>query len=145
MDKTKRIYLWGLLLLMALSVLGTAGCRADRASSDEVQIALVGPVFPPSAGQGQVSFRIVDENDQPIDTASLKFRGDMSHAGMVPVLESVVGGEEGVYRLPVHWTMAGDWILTVDATLADGRQATKTFDISVTGEDPLCIDDQESL
>ncbi len=37
----------------------------------------------------------------------------------------------GVYRTDLEWTMAGDWIVTVTATLADGQTVEQQFDLSV--------------
>ena len=76
----------------------------------------------------------------PIDDAYLAVKGNMTHAGMVPVLAEVDGGgENGVYSIPFEWTMAGDWVVTVDIQLADGTKAQKRFDMAVQFEDEeLC-------
>jgi hypothetical protein len=133
-----------LLLLIACLALGaTTGCRVDAAQPDDtIHIDLVAPLFPPPAGDGRLALRLSDENDQPIDTAALHIRGDMTHAGMLPIEASAAGGDGGVYRVPVRWTMAGDWIITVEATLNDGRRASRSFDMVVTGEEEVCTDGQ---
>jgi hypothetical protein len=137
---------WGglLLLLIACLALGAiTGCRVDAARPDDtIHIDLVAPLFPPPAGDGRLAFRLSDENDQPIDTAALHIRGDMTDEGMLPIEASVASGDGGVYRVPVRWTMAGDWIITVEATLNDGRRVARSFDLAVTGEEELCIDAQ---
>lgn len=131
------------IVLTCLTLGGLAGCRLDEAPTDDtIRIALVAPLFPPPAGDGQLTFRVSDENDRPIDSAALKIRADMTHAGMLPIAASTATGEAGVYRIPVRWTMAGEWIIIVEATLGDGRQATRSFDMTVTGEEEECIDDQ---
>ncbi len=66
----------------------------------------------------------------------------MTHAGMLPIEATAAASEDGVYRTPIRWTMAGDWIITVEATLSDGRRATQSFNVTVTGEEESCIDDQ---
>jgi len=38
------------------------------------------------------------------------------------------------YAIPFEWTMGGDWVVTVDVTLADGRTASRQFDLSITGQ-----------
>ena len=125
-----------------------AGCRVaggpagNNDPADGIRIVLVAPLFPPPAGDGRLTFRVTDESDQPIDTAALSIRGDMTHAGMLPIEASIAGGNGGLYRVPVRWTMAGDWIITVEAKLSDGRRATRTFDMPVTGEEELCIEGQ---
>lgn len=134
---------------MAILVMGAvAGCRAGGPdanppaddSPDGVRISLVAPLFSPPAGDGRLAFRVTGAQDQPIDTATLAIRGDMTHAGMLPIEVSAAGGDDGVYRVPVRWTMAGDWIITVEASLSDGRRATRSFDMTVTGEEELCTD-----
>ncbi len=115
---------------------------SDEVSSDDTRISLVAPLFPPPAGDGHLAFRVTDAGDQPIDTATLQIRGDMTHAGMLPIEATATADEDGVYRTPIRWTMAGDWIITVEATLSDGRRATQSFNVTVTGEEELCIDDR---
>lgn len=114
----------------------------ETLSSDGIRISLEAPVFSPPAGDGRLVFRVADADDEPIDTATLQIRGDMTHAGMLPIEATVAGGENGIYRVPVRWTMAGDWIVTVEVTLSDGRQASRTFDMKVGGEEESCIDGQ---
>jgi len=46
----------------------------------------------------------------------------MSHAGMVPVVDTAQAEGPGSYGISdFRFTMAGDWILTLRATLPDGR------------------------
>jgi hypothetical protein len=40
----------------------------------------------------------------------------------------------GEYRAAFEWTMAGDWIVTVTATLPDGHVATRQFPITIGSE-----------
>jgi hypothetical protein len=53
---------------------------------------------------------------------------------MVPVIETVESGTDGVYELPFEWTMAGDWTVEVTVELTNGETATQSFDLSVEGE-----------
>ena len=39
----------------------------------------------------------------------------------------------GVYSTPFAWTMGGDWVVSVDVTLADGRSFSQQFNFSVKG------------
>jgi hypothetical protein len=63
--------------------------------------------------------------------AELELKGDMTHAGMVPVVVTVSEGDAGHYTTAFEWTMAGDWIVTVQAALPDGRVARRQFEVTV--------------
>ncbi len=84
--------------------------------------------------------RLNDPAGASIDDARLSLRGDMTHAGMVPVLAETEGGTDGLYRLPVEWSMAGEWILTVEAVLPDDTRVAREFDLSVGAKDESCIE-----
>ena len=57
----------------------------------------------------------------------------MSHAGMVPVLETASADVPGRYYVPeFNFTMAGDWVLTLEAILPDGRTARIQKPLRVT-------------
>jgi len=53
----------------------------------------------------------------------------MSHAGMVPVFAEAREIEPGRYRANMELTMAGDWVVSVHATLSDGTNLDQQFDI----------------
>ena len=89
---------------------------------------------PPGPGPGTLLFNMTDGQGQPIDNVKLDVEGNMTHAGMVPVFAQVVGGEDGLYEVPFEWSMGGDWIVTVKATLADGSLVTRQFEVSVESE-----------
>jgi hypothetical protein len=54
---------------------------------------------------------------------------------MMPVLRDAVEREPGMYTVPFEWTMAGDWIVTIDGTLSDGEVFTHTFETTVLAEE----------
>jgi hypothetical protein len=59
-----------------------------------------------------------------VEGATVEVEGNMRHAGMVPVFGSALEGEAGTYVVPdFTFTMAGDWVLSLQAALPDGRQA----------------------
>lgn len=52
-----------------------------------------------------------------VANAAVKVEGNMTHAGMVPVLVDAVEVGDGVYRADdMRFTMAGDWIVTITVT-----------------------------
>ncbi len=129
----KKILVAALLLL-----LWGSGCgRASRESaSQELQISLTAVPFPAVVGESRLVIHVRDSEGNPVNDATLAIKGDMTHAGMAPVLaEAQGGGEDGYYNIPYEWTMGGDWVVTVAATLADGRTAQQRFDMEILTAD----------
>lgn len=77
----------------------------------------------------------VHEGDAPVTDAEVEVTGDMTHAGMTPVVATAPHESDGTYRTEgFEFTMAGDWILTVDAVAPDGSEAGTTLELTVPGE-----------
>ena len=126
------------IVLVSLTVLSLfiGGCRRSLSQNElasDVNMALTVEPAAPVVGSATLRITLTDTNDEPINDASLEIRGDMTHPGMEPVLASIDAGQAGVYEVPFEWTMGGDWIVTVTATLADGRVAIREFDLTVGG------------
>ena len=133
------------LRILALSIslfvllLGLAGCqRASRQSevdqAPDVRVILIVEPDPPAVGTARITITLADAAGQPIEGATVQLRGDMTHAGMQPVLTDAGSGADGVYPADFEWTMSGDWVVTVTAALPDGRTALRRFDLTVTGK-----------
>jgi hypothetical protein len=121
-----------LALFVALVIL--AGCRQRNSisnPSETVQISLNVEPSPPSIGEAVLIVTLQDERSDPIQGALVQVRGDMSHAGMAPEFGEVETVGEGKYRIPFEWTMGGDWILTITATLSTGEIIEDTFEFTV--------------
>ena len=134
---TLRKYVMGALMLSLLAFL-LAGCRgADTASSEGIEFDLAIEPATPAIGDATLLVTVFASDGEPIDDATLDVRGDMTHGGMIPVIREGIRSSDGIYRIPFEWTMGGDWTITVDATLPDGRTASQTFDyvIDTDGDD----------
>lgn len=126
-----------IVALVAGSALPACGrIQQDRLQEDDgtVVIQMETRPSPPGPGPGTLVFSVTDGQGRPLDNATLDVEGNMTHAGMVPVFAQAVGGEGGLYKVPFEWTMGGDWIVTVKATLADGSLVTRQFNVSVGTE-----------
>lgn len=126
---------WLAALLVALTLV--SGCQRvsrQETAAPPVQIELIAPLFAPASGPAMLHVELRDEAGHPIEDARVSVRGDMTHAGMIPVLGQAVRVRDGVYDIPFEWTMGGDWVLTVDAELADGRLATDRFNVGVVAD-----------
>ena len=53
----------------------------------------------------------------------------MSHPGMTPVFAEAKEIETGRYYSSIELSMAGDWVILVYSTLADGRKVERQFEI----------------
>lgn len=66
--------------------------------------------------------------------ATVRVVGDMTHAGMVPVVADATDVGGGVYRTSDFlFDMAGDWVLSVDVTYPDGTVRAAALAVSVAG------------
>ena len=120
------------LLLLLLLLLPACRQAAPVDQAPDVQVLLT--PGPDSLFVGPITFDLTlwDADGQPIDGAApVSLRGDMSHAGMEPVLAEATGAGDGLYTADFEWTMAGDWTVTVEATLPDGRLKIATFAFAV--------------
>ena len=114
-----------------LSACGRIQQNQSQTTPGNFQLDMVIEPNQPAAGAATLIFTLTDENGQPVDDATLEVEGNMTHAGMLPVLAQVAGGEAGRYVVPFEWTMGGDWIVTVKVSLATGQIFSRQFPVSV--------------
>ena len=123
-----RIIVIGLLIIL---VPACGRIQTGQGQDSEVSIELTVEPAQPAVGPAQLIITITDQNGQPIDNATLEIEGNMTHAGMVPVFAQTTGGENGRYTVPFEWTMGGDWSVTVEVSLEDGRTIFREFPVTV--------------
>lgn len=125
-----------LVSLLLVGLMFAAACRRSTIdAAPEVQVTLATDPAPPLVGPARLRVTITNGDGRPFDGATpVTLRGDMNHAGMVPVIREATGRGEGVYTADFEWTMAGDWTVTVEATLPDGRVKTSVFPFTVATE-----------
>lgn len=120
------------LFILLIVVFSLAGCQ--RASQQNNTADFEMSLFSQSTQVGETVLvvTLTEADGTPITNATLIVRGDMTHAGMAPVLrDGMTENKDGVYEIPFEWTMGGDWVVTVDATLPDGRSVTKDFNMTI--------------
>jgi hypothetical protein len=89
---------------------------------------------PPSVGPARLIISLADSAGTPLDGAEILVEGNMSHAGMAPVVDTALAEGPGKYGVSsFSFTMAGDWVLTLRATLPDGRWVQKDVPTRVAG------------
>ncbi len=120
---------------MAVLLVLVSACRQETpAASGDIRISLIVQPSPINVGESTLGIAVTTESLDPVAVNNLTVRGDMDHAGMVPVIVANLQSANGQFQVPFIWSMGGDWIVEVTAELADGRSATDTFDIRVGAE-----------
>ncbi len=131
--RTRAVVLAGLLVLIG----GLAACRppADRTSTSaagagaEVSVELL--TRPARVGPAAIEV-VVRRDGEGVEGATVQVTGDMTHAGMVPVVADAIELGAGVYRSDgFAFDMAGDWIITVDVRHPSGEREQATLATSV--------------
>ncbi len=120
-----------LALLFLASACGRMQAARPEASAAGYTLSLAAQPDPPMMGQSQLLVTLSDPTGKPVDGAQVHVEGNMTHAGMVPVVADAKGSQHGRYPVPFNWTMDGDWIVTVKATLPDAQTVTRDFPIRV--------------
>ena len=126
------------LAFLLLPLLAFGGCRGEVQPGDPGLLLEVGiSPTPPGVGPARLIITLRDTLGAPLEGAEVQVEGNMSHAGMTPVLGTAVPQGQGLYSVPdFTFTMAGDWTLTVTATLPDGRWTQLRAGTSVVGAPP---------
>jgi hypothetical protein len=106
-----------------------AGCRRQGDAVTDVAVTCELSPTPATVGPSTVAVTIVDASGRPVTGATVAIEANMSHPGMSPVFADAVAAGDGRYLADLELTMAGDWILSVSATLADGRTLRKQIDV----------------
>lgn len=135
-----------IMLLVLILLLAAAGCRqtTEPTPNENVNIEMRLQPDPPQVGAATLLVTLTDAEGQPITDATVAVRGDMSHAGMVPVIPDPVegGNDDGEYEIPFEWTMGGEWFVDVTVTLPDGEEASARFEYTLESGDGA-MDDME--
>lgn len=126
-------FVWIMSFMLILAAVVMTGCRNEMRSTDDAQINIDLTVEPaePVVGNAILSVILTDTQGNPIEDATIEVRGDMTHAGMPPVLVSATDGEAGLYQIPIEWTMSGDWLVDVTVTLVGGEVVQERFEYTI--------------
>ncbi len=124
-------------LLVGLALVGAmaGGCgRAQHAApetNDGFTVTFATEPAAPAVGDGTLVVTLTDASGHPVDGAQLAVEANMSHAGMTPVNAVAAGSQDGIYRVPLAWTMSGDWFVDVNFTLSGGQAVARRFPVNV--------------
>ena len=85
---------------------------------------------PPRVGATTFDLELHDAKSEAVSGAHVELEGNMSHAGMSPVVGVAREIEAGKYRGTLPLTMAGDWIVLVNVTLSNGQKAQHQIELN---------------
>ncbi|MCL5109552.1 MAG: FixH family protein [Chloroflexi bacterium] len=129
--------MWVVVALLAVATaLVLPACRGQTAGPSDIQMTMQVAPSPAAVGPAEITLALRGADGSPVLGATVDVEGTMNHAGMVPVRVRTEPLGEGRYATrDFHFTMAGDWIIIVQAALADGRKVERTFELKgVAGE-----------
>ena len=119
---------------LAIVLTLVAACRQQQPVAP-ADIALELIASDTVVGETTLSLKVTDSDGVPVSNpGTLSVRGDMSHAGMVPVFAEAEEASDGVFSLPFEWTMAGAWIVEASLKLPGGDVASGTFNFEILSE-----------
>ena len=119
------------LFIAALTQAAVSGCSRPRQTGDDnVHIDVIVTPQPPVTGTAHVEVLLRDTEGRPLEATTVKLEGNMSHAGMKPSLATARRDRQGRWLADLELTMGGDWLLLVQAELADGREIERTVRLS---------------
>lgn len=84
---------------------------------------------PARVGSTRVGVSVADPSGQLVEGADVVLEGTMTHPGMQPVLAAARESSPGRYEAVLDLTMAGDWILLLEATLQDGTTIRREHEL----------------
>ena len=120
--------------VLAIVLTLVAACRQqETVAPADIQLELV--ASDTLVGETTLTLTVTDLDGKPLSNpGTLSVRGDMSHAGMVPVFAEAEEASDGVFSLPFEWTMAGAWIVEASLKLPGGDVASETFNFEILSE-----------
>jgi len=83
----------------------------------------------PAVGPATLTMSLRDRAGRALSGGRVRVEGHMSHPGMTPVVADAAEQTPGVYSASFTFTMPGDWVLAVSATLPDGRRVEQRIEV----------------
>jgi hypothetical protein len=106
--------------------------RSNDKNDAEVTITYQPVKEPVILGAGPATITLTTEDGAPVTDARIEVTNAMQHEDMASLSAEGEHSGNGQYAVPLIWSMAGEWQVTVKVTLADGRLFEQTFDQEVS-------------
>jgi hypothetical protein len=84
---------------------------------------------PPRMGPSVITLVVVDAEGKAINGAHVSIEGDMTHAGMGPIIAVAKEKGAGRYQAPFEFSMGGDWVIMAHVTLPSGQAVERQFEV----------------
>ncbi len=107
----------------------SAGCRKPAAADAAIVIESKIAPWPARIGSATVTVTTSDRAGKPVRGARIALEADMSHPGMRPEFGAAREVAAGRYQGQLTFTMAGDWVVIVHATLPGGQTLEKQMEV----------------
>jgi hypothetical protein len=118
------------LIFACLAGGGAAACSKSSGRSPDISIEHDIRPQPAHVGPNVVTLKLTNTAGKPVTGAHVAIEGDMSHPGMSPVFGEAQELETGRYRGSIDFAMAGDWVVLLHITLADGCKLERQIHVS---------------
>ena len=109
----------------------SVGCRPPAEEASDLFVTWDVQPDPPRVGEARVTVALADSSGSPVAGADVDLEGTMTHPGMQPASSDTREVSPGRYEGRIDLSMRGDWVLLLEATLADGRKVSRQKDLRV--------------
>jgi|GEM_PF-582047 len=122
------------ILLLLFVLLVAVACRQEPTLT-AADLRMDMTVTDSLVGETTITVTITDAEGNAVENpGTLSLRGDMDHAGMVPVIASAEDSNNGVFVVPFEWTMGGAWMVEATLTLPDDTNFIQEFSYEILTE-----------
>jgi hypothetical protein len=108
----------------------SAGCRKPAGTDPAIVIDTDIAPRPVRTGLATVTLHLSDAAGQPVRQARIALEADMSHPGMRPEFGEAREIGAGRYQGRLAFTMAGDWVVVIHATLPGGQKLERQMEVN---------------
>ncbi len=119
--------------VVCVAILVALGCRGRPTSGPYFVVTHELTPEPARVGPESLTLQLKDEAGRAVSGAHIVVEAVMSHPGMAPVFADAKDMGGGKYRADVTFTMAGDWVILMHISLANGRKLERELKISAMG------------
>jgi len=85
---------------------------------------------PVRIGRVTVTLRLSYADGRPVRQARIALEADMAHPGMRPEFGDAREIAAGRYQGQLAFTMAGDWVVVIHATLPGGQKLERQMEVN---------------